>query len=494
MIDALLKSPFKLPKYQRTLSIFVRIWFFFSVILVCTLLYMMYNVNQQFKPNVRQVVEDTLAENVNIIAQLIAEDVYQNKVQSAEFHQKIQNALSRDLQAQIWHVSKNQIQQQLYITDAQGVVLYNSTGQDIDKDYSKWNDVYLTLRGQYGVRSSRQNPDDELSSVMYVAAPVIFQQKVIGVVSVSKPNQSVQPYLERAKNYLYQQVLWVALFSLALSSIVAFWLKHSIEKVRRYAQALAPVSQAPYFYSANELNQVTQAISQMRETLQDHAYVEEYINTLTHELKSPLTSIQASAELLQDELPYQDQRHFAELIEQQSIRLKQLIERMLLLTRLEKTDKNLNLQPVNLSEILKSLILQHCSRMQQKNIQLQSNIENNIYINTDLFWLSQAILNILDNAIDFADENGILKITLNQQQNQIELTIFNQGQPIPDFALAQIFQRYFSLPRPNTQQRSSGIGLTLVKQVMDNLGAEILVENQQQPLIGVKVLMIFAMD
>lgn len=91
------------------MSIFVRIWFFFSLVLVLVLALMLYTVNEQIKPNIRQVVEDTLAENVNIIAQLVAEDVYFHKVQHDDFQQKIQMALSRELQANIWQMPKKQI-------------------------------------------------------------------------------------------------------------------------------------------------------------------------------------------------------------------------------------------------------------------------------------------------------------------------------------------------------------------------------------------------
>ncbi len=70
------------------MSIFIRIWFFFSLVVVLSLSFIAYTLNQQVKPNVRQVVEDTLAENANIIAQLIAEDVAQKQVSTPEFDQK----------------------------------------------------------------------------------------------------------------------------------------------------------------------------------------------------------------------------------------------------------------------------------------------------------------------------------------------------------------------------------------------------------------------
>ncbi len=460
------------------MSIFIRIWFFFGLVILVGIWFMSYTFNQQVKPNMRQVVEDTLAENANIIAMLVAEDVHDHSVSSAQFNQKIQDALSRKLNAQIWQFNKQKINQQIYITDAKGIVIYDSRGIALGQDYSQWNDVYLTLRGQYGVRSTRMAHEDPNSSTMYIAAPIMYQNQMIGVVSIGKPNSSVQPYIQRAEQTLLRQAIWIALLCLFLASLVAYWLKHSIDKVRRYAQALAPVNQAPHFYSANELNLVTQALENMREQLEGRAYVEQYVNTLTHELKSPLTAIQASAELLKEELPLTDQQQFAEHIYQQSQRLRSLIDRMLLLTRLEKSKHDLELQKIDLSELLQKLIQQYHSQIQHKNLHCQFEIMTPCHIRADHFWMSQAIANLLDNAIDFAPPQAILAIQLRARQHDtIELLIFNEGEFIPDFAEPQLFDTYFSLPRPHTQQRSSGIGLSIVKQVIEQHHGHIQIQN-----------------
>ena len=71
--------------------------------------------------------------------------------------------------------------------------MLDSSGVAVGQDYSRWNDVYLTLRGEYGARSSRSDPDDANSSVMHVGAPIRDNGKLIGVVTVAKPNSSLQP-------------------------------------------------------------------------------------------------------------------------------------------------------------------------------------------------------------------------------------------------------------------------------------------------------------
>lgn len=459
------------------MSIFIRIWFFFALVILLGLWFMSYTFNQQVKPNIRQVVEDTLAENANIIAMLVSEDVHDHQVSTPEFDHKIQSALNRKLNASIWQHNKQHINQQIYITDHHGKVIYDSQGLALGHDYSKWNDVYLTLQGKYGARSTRSEYDNSESSIMFIAAPIFYEQKLIGVVSIGKPNSSVQPYLKRSEDKLFQQAFWITLLSLFLASLVAYWLKHSIDRVRKYAQALAPVNQAPHFRSAKELNLVTKAVERMREKLEDRAYVEQYVNTLTHELKSPLTAIQASAELLKEDLPLHDQQQFASHIHSQSQRLQSLIDRMLLLTRLEKNSHLLAPKSFNLTELIQQILQQHHSLIQHKQLQFIHHLKPDCMIEADQFWIQQALNNLLDNAIDFSWVQAHLALHLDESQDQISIELFNEGDAIPEYALHQVFDTYFSLPRPITAQRSSGIGLSIVKNVVEQHHGSIQIQN-----------------
>ncbi|MFP3373377.1 two-component system sensor histidine kinase CreC, partial [Pseudomonas sp. SIMBA_068] len=99
----------------------------------------------------------------------------------------------------------------IYITDAAGIVVVDSWQQDIGKDFSQWNDVYLTLRGEYGARSTATAQDDPLSTVMHVAAPIIDNGNIIGSVTVAKPNRSVQPFINMSK---YRVLSWLVVMSI----------------------------------------------------------------------------------------------------------------------------------------------------------------------------------------------------------------------------------------------------------------------------------------
>ena len=107
-------------------------------------------------------------------------------------------------------------------------------------------------------------------------------------------------------------------------------------------------------------------------------------------------------------------------------------------------------------------------------------------IQADRFWLQQTLANLLDNALDFSTESAKILIQLHHHsQQKIQLQIFNEGEWIPQYALSQIFDTYFSLPRPITQQRSSGIGLSIVKQVIEQHHGQIQIQNIQENNIAI---------
>lgn len=95
--------------------------------------------------------------------------------------------------ANISGITKSRNEYRVYVTDAKGIVLFDSSGNATGQDYSRWNDVWLTLQGKYGARSTPINANNPESTVMYVAAPVRDGQSIIGVLSVGKPKQCNGP-------------------------------------------------------------------------------------------------------------------------------------------------------------------------------------------------------------------------------------------------------------------------------------------------------------
>lgn len=130
----------------------------------------------------------TLNDTATLLAALAREDLLAANPQQGRLAQAFHQLNQQPLNANIGGIKKVRNEYRVYLTDARGKVVFDSSGQATGQDYSRWNDVWLTLRGQYGARSTRSDPHDEASSVMYIAAPVMDKGRIIGVLSVSKPN------------------------------------------------------------------------------------------------------------------------------------------------------------------------------------------------------------------------------------------------------------------------------------------------------------------
>ena len=129
--------------------------------------YLVMNViSSEVKPGVRQALEETLVDTANLLAELAVPEMVAGKLPSGAFSQALTRYQRRPINARIWNVEKRKTDYQIYLTDTKGIVLLSTNPATVGSDFSRWRDVYLTLRGEYGARSTRQSPDDALSSVM----------------------------------------------------------------------------------------------------------------------------------------------------------------------------------------------------------------------------------------------------------------------------------------------------------------------------------------
>lgn len=530
-------------KQPLNLSIFFRIWLAVAVIIIVSGYVAFTQLFEYVKPTTQQVIEDTLVDTSKLLASSLKapmlsgelyNDAYQrtldqafigNKVVSpptkTKAHKITKGASNEHNMPAPWYHLKTHSSFRVYVTDKDGIVIYDSRqneANDEGKDYSRWNDVYLTLRGEYGARSTAQRPGDSTSSVMYVAQPINTDTgELIGVVSVGKPVSTIVPYLDATRSRMLTALLVISALSLSMAGLVAWWLKQSMALVTRYTRSLANQTNKPYFYLGRELNELSDTIEGMKHRLENRAYVTDYVHTLTHELKSPLTAIRASGELLEDSaLDEEDRLMLSQTITEQSIKLQSLIDRLLLLAKVEQPTFKLQKETLDLIELLRSLINMSAAKRQQNHlaeipllinerpVSNDSNPSNHNHHSTrhqssmhqdplaeqdsqnpaitlwaDKFWLTQALQNILDNALYYANE--LVAINLRPCPDRIYIDIFNDGPAIPDYAIDKVFDRYFSLshqaPAHSSAKKGTGLGLTLVKQVVEHHGGKVNIRN-----------------
>lgn len=430
---------------------------------------------QEVKPGVRRATEGSLIDTATLLAELAREDILSGQPQNGQLAQAFSSLSERAIRANISGIRKVRNEYHVYMTDASGKVIFDSAGKALGADFSRWNDVWLTLRGKYGARSTPSDPQDPESTVMYVAAPILEQGQIIGVLSVGKPNSAMAPVIKRSE----RRILWASAILLGIALMiglgVTLWINRSIGRLTRYADAVTENTPLPLpSLGSSELRKLAQALESMRVKLEGKNYIEHYVHALTHELKSPLAAIRGAAEILSEGPPPNVAARFTGNILAQNARMQVLVEKLLSQAKLENRQEVVPTQ-IRLRELFSQLADERSVVLAAKNITLEQQ-DTDCVASADRGLLTQALGNLLDNAIDFTPAGGTIRLTALKEKDAVAIRVCDSGSGIPDYALDRIFERFYSLPRKDGH-KSSGLGLAFVQEVARLHHGTIVVSN-----------------
>jgi two-component system sensor histidine kinase CreC len=171
--------------------------------------------------------------------------------------------------------------------------------------------------------------------------------------------------------------------------------------------------------------------------------------------------------------------------------MQQLIERLLNLAQVEQRQGLEARVEVPLAALVAELIDAQSARIEGRQLRVSQMIAADLMLRGEPFLLRQALGNLLENALDFTPAQGVMRFTAERMGEQIEFKLFNQGEAIPDYALPRLNERFYSLPRPDTGRKSTGLGLNFVEEVVKLHGGVMSIGNVEA---GVEVSLLLPLD
>jgi two-component system sensor histidine kinase CreC len=328
--------------------------------------------------------------------------------------------------------------------------------------------VFLALHGEYGARTTRDVLDDPHTTVMYVSAPIHHGDEIVGTVTIGKPVQSFGQFVANARHQIIVAGVGAVLAFVLLALIVSVWLVRPfgfIADYIHYVKTQRPLSLRRLARRAWGV--LGAAWNEMRDALAGRHYVSEYVQALTHEIKSPLSAIRGAAELLQEPMAEAERTHFLANITRESARIQALVDRLLELSSLEARRSLNELAHVDFSRVVEEALQAAQPAAQRRGVRLVATLPANLSVEGDAFLLQRAVSNLIDNAIDFSPEGGAIDIELSAQRRKLILRIRDHGEGIPDYALDRVFEKFYSLARPHSGRKSSGLGLAFVREIAE---------------------------
>jgi two-component system phosphate regulon sensor histidine kinase PhoR len=196
----------------------------------------------------------------------------------------------------------------------------------------------------------------------------------------------------------------------------------------------------------------------------------DFVANASHELKTPLTSIQGFVEtLLEGALDdKENNRNFLKIIQDHANRLNNLIEDLLSLSHLESREITLDKRGLNLREQFEKVISGFESRLKKMNICVKNDLTAGISINADAQRIEQVITNLIDNAIKFNKENGFIRIYAREANGLITIFVEDSGIGIPARDIPRIFERFYRVDKARSRELGgTGLGLSIVKHIIE---------------------------
>lgn len=227
----------------------------------------------------------------------------------------------------------------------------------------------------------------------------------------------------------------------------------------------------------NNLYKVIVLLRSKNELLEkDKIYLADSLADISHQLKTPLTSLMVMVDLLKDEKNIDKQKEFISIIEIQISKIKWLVENLLKLSKLDAGTIKFKKEKIDVLSVITKSLSPFLVQMEMKNISLETTI-NDFSFTGDLNWTSEAVENIIKNCIEHTDDNGKLNIETGVTNIYSYIKITDNGCGIKKKDLPHIFERFYQ--GENSSKESVGIGLALAKTIVENQGGSIEVTSEE---------------
>ena len=229
------------------------------------------------------------------------------------------------------------------------------------------------------------------------------------------------------------------------------------------------------------------AFAKMQQTLEGKEYVEQYVQKLTHEVKSPLSAIRGAAELLEENMPSAQRTLFLNNIRNEANRIQALVDRMLELAALENQKILHKVKRISVSTLFLTVVESKRAILEKGQLQLTTQLPEKARVKGDKLLLNQALSNLIQNAIDFSPASGEIILRSRIEGYFLKIIVEDNGAGIPEYAIGKVFDKFFSLQRPNSREKSTGLGLNFVAEVTKLHKGTITLENRAEK--GVRAIL-----
>ena len=361
----------------------------------------------------------------------------------------------------------------------QMATIYSGRVMVINEDLKVLKDTYSLDEGKTDVsenvvrcmRGESTNYYDRKNRYIEVTSPIMESggNRVKGVVLASVPTDSI----ESSVAILYTQGgALIGIVMIILAAVSIFAADRVVRPLHRITSAIENVTEGYtddvlHEDTFTETRQISEAFNKMLGRLKQlDESREEFVSNVSHELKTPMTSMKVLADSLleQDNVPVEMYQEFMGDIAKEIDRENQIITDLLSLVKMDKTGQNINIQSVNINDLLEQILKRLKPIAEKKNVEMVLESFRPVSAEIDETKFSLAVSNLVENAIKYNHDNGWVHVSLNADHKYFYIRVEDSGIGIPEEDQAHIFERFYRVDKSHSREiGGTGLGLAIAR-------------------------------
>lgn len=360
-------------------------------------------------------------------------------------------------------------------------ILYNGTDYQIVKMHDERLDSdYLELVGKIDINGTE--------STIYMRSNY----------------ESIQESVKLSSRFL----AYAALVSLLIAIFVMFWISNGftkpIVKLSRIAREMSELKFETKYteYRGDELDELGNSVNVLSEKLEEtiselkaannelqndieekiqiDEMRKEFLSNVTHELKTPIALIQGYAEGLQDNIndDPESREFYCEVIIDEANKMNNMVKKLLNLNQIEFGKNQIEYERFDVVQVIRSVLDANRILIEQKEVMVRFDFTESVYVWADEYMTQEVITNYISNALNHVDGQKVITITLCKTDEVVRISVKNTGEQIPEEDLEKVWIKFYKVDKARTREYGgSGIGLSIVKAIMDSMHRECGVKN-----------------
>lgn len=322
--------------------------------------------------------------------------------------------------------------------------------------------------------------------IVTLGAPLMVEDQAIGAIFLYKEVSQLSGSL----GMLYTQLLVVGCVAIFFGFLLIYYTTRKIEQpllaINQAAKELAKGNfkqRIAGVAEENEVGQLVDTFNVMAEELEKYENTQQsFVANVSHELRSPLTSIQGFVQgMLDGAIEEADQKQYLEIVLSETKRLNILISDLLDLAKFESGQFPLHISKWDVNELCRQCVIRFITKIEDKKLDMVVNVpEGRTMVEADKDRITQVLTNLIDNAVKFCDPGGTLKLWTLEADGKVRVSVSNTGEVIPEEDLPFVFERFYKVDKShNRKSPGTGIGLSIVRNILLQHGEGIWVNSKE---------------